>query len=917
MPPKKKADPGPPPKKSKISDFFGSGASASSSAGPSNSTASPQVSLHVLPGYEKEAKDLLTTIPSNLDVVITGADKLDTVSEDTIEGDPLPSSQEEDITPIFTVEFQPPPTNYKSGKRQPLHEAYEITNYLEEGLFATGLDLMRETAVNNVKTDMNGNKKVKELHIPTCQQLQIALTILVHPDFTTSVRPWEYKKAKDYRAAVKALKAIQKNFSPADLRMEEVVKCRIEYASKLGAMAAKKARESNLEKNGNGEAGKTGMSEIFDGEEVCDSIYCQDECVFNQGGDMWELIGWMMSCSVKKRKRWEYWRKLADIIVRTWEIDWWRCVNRKDGFEMKESIFINNLPASGPIGFKRCVKAAWARGEKDWRPWFENETKRYRKRQWQPWEVTPLKEEMDLMDPDEELSDDEVDPEDDGLLDPAAGLGGKEAVDLRCRLMALIASTSDYGFFGNGQTIAVFEEIRDFYSDLRFAQFHYMISSSEITTEAQFRSALNLLMIEDYLSTDSYFYTVSEKAKKKRKDSPEAKEAEYMHSPFEICQRKVELCFAPYPAITSSILENAKMNILVEQLIHSLIEQNLFKYDPSFEDAVYTGIQARREAITGNDKLSKIKKKQLEREDPKAIELINAISELNMRILMKERRQMVLNHHPEDVAGYTAAEFTAIAKKNTAMAESDATLEQSLEDAQQALEEYKVYRRENQKEILAKKEADKAARRQQQIDRRKERAVKKLKAEKAIDSEEEVLLLSPRKKRGRKPKVGKKPTPVPEFVFDDIPRINPTFRYTDEDLDHYSEEEVLIDPFTGDIIPKGGLLKKVPIDPSKDKQGDTIMDPEDEEADVSRFGLKVPNSDEEEGDSDDDLEYTKEEKKFMELKAKHNKDLKNVFDGESELSSLSSEEDEELEEGMLDTATLLKAIKEGGKILTK
>jgi hypothetical protein len=125
-------------------------------------------------------------------------------------------------------------------------------------------------------------------------------------------------------------------------------------------------------------------------------------------------------------------------MISTWEVDWWRCINGQDGYDSKDAIFVGILPPLGGMAFKRCVKAAWARGEKEWRPWFENETKRYRKRQWQPWEVTPLKEELDLMDPEEELSDDEVDLEDDGLLDPAAGLGGREAVDLRCRLMALV-----------------------------------------------------------------------------------------------------------------------------------------------------------------------------------------------------------------------------------------------------------------------------------------------------------------------------------------------------------------------------------------------------------------------------------------------------------------------------------------------
>src|SRR5690606_33636167 len=198
---------------------------------------------------------------------------------------------------------------------------------------------------------------------------------------------------------------------------------------------------------------------------------------------------------------------------------------------------------------------------------------------------------------------------------------------------------------------------------------------------------------------------------------------------------------------------------------------------------------------------------------------------------------------PEDKASYTPAELDCIARKNASMASSDATLAKSLELDQQQLENYKLYRKEHEAEIQAKKEAEKAARRQKQFDLRNARAAKKLKESKAITSDEEKLLLSPDPKHKGKTKGGskggmKKKKMEKDHEFDDIPIINPKCRFTGEELDRYDSEEDIVDPFTGKVHAVGGLLKKVPIT-AADKKNDGLMDADDEEADISKFDLKV------------------------------------------------------------------------------
>lgn len=477
--------------------------------------------------------------------------------------------------------------------------------------------------------------------------------------------------------------------------------------------------------------------------------------------------------------------------------------------------------------------------------------------------------------------------------------------------MIQIASVSDYGFFGEGNTLAVFEGMRDHYSRLFFPQWHFLVTSPDIALDESFRSALNQLMIEDFLTEDSYFYAMGDNKKKAKKGDPKLSEAaeaeqEEFLDPFIVNQNKILKCFVPYGAMTSSIVANAKMNVLVEQLIQSLIDTDKFMYTTAFEDAVWTGIAARREALLSGDSPKRVEKKMIGREDARVIELLNEISELNMKqTMMEQRRKLWERMNGTKAENFSAEEKKVLADKMEAMRDSDASLEKLLEVAHQKLDDYKTYRQQNEKEIQAKKDAEKAEKEAKRQELLNKRTVKQMKKDLNLNSEDEKLLLSPPPKprgRGRPPKKKPAKQEEEEQVYDDVPIINPVFKFNDEDLDKYDSDEDTIDPFTGKVTASIGHLKKTRILPTPQADLDTLMD---EEADLSKLGLKIANSDDEEGDSDDDLEFTPEQRRLMDLKEKHNRNLKEIFNEESDLSDLSGDE-----EGSqtLDTITLLRQI---------
>ncbi|KAJ5574750.1 hypothetical protein N7450_008649, partial [Penicillium hetheringtonii] len=75
-------------------------------------------------------------------------------------------------------------------------------------------------------------------------------------------------------------------------------------------------------------------------------------------------------------------------------------------------------------------------------------------------------------------------------------------------------------------------------------------------------------------------------------------------------QDKLEQCFLPFAAANASVVDNAKVSILLEALIVLLAGNGMLKMRPSLEEALQTGIQNRVERATDEIRRSQAKKQK-------------------------------------------------------------------------------------------------------------------------------------------------------------------------------------------------------------------------------------------------------------------------------------------------------------------
>lgn len=69
-----------------------------------------------------------------------------------------------------------------------------------------------------------------------------------------------------------------------------------------------------------------------------------------------------------------------------------------------------------------------------------------------------------------------------------------------------------------------------------------------------------------------------------------------------INQAVIEGCFLPFPANTSSVADNAKVSILVENVFRFFIGMCTVHHTPSLNEAIESGIKARESKAKGDKK---------------------------------------------------------------------------------------------------------------------------------------------------------------------------------------------------------------------------------------------------------------------------------------------------------------------------
>jgi hypothetical protein len=461
---------------------------------------------------------------------------------------------------------------------------------------------------------ISGTVTSSPAYVPSPQHLAIAATLIVHPSTTTRAKTTEEREAA--------------NLSLQLLRLTN---------SLIGSISAKFdiafafTHFSSSRHGGRRRADDGAMSKeiSYDDIEPLNLDMGQAGSLWSRGEDFWHVVGWAFNCSILHPKRWERWELWLHFMCEVLEGDWAERQRQLDLLDrgsqpttpsekrdmiLEESLIFKYI-TTATAGYgrnRRILRAIFADGSltslNEFREVFKNEKKELKEDG-----DKPKKREVNVnIDQDEYgdyLAKDEEDTSDEtgesrarrkrpkrgsknldispivdvgearNLVDSiyanggVTSFGGLQSLELRKRLLYLLSMVSTElpkAFIPLEELYHMFvENIRH----LPLPVFQAFIAPPALPA---FSPNAQTTLCESLL------FPMLESA------APDTDE-EYLN------QEKLEKCFLPYAANTSSVVDNAKVSILLEALLCLLAESDMLRISPELKEAVKNGILARNQ----------------------------------------------------------------------------------------------------------------------------------------------------------------------------------------------------------------------------------------------------------------------------------------------------------------------------------
>ena len=484
---------------------------------------------------------------------------------------------------------------------------YSFGTRLEEFAAKSSIDIQVLTLLFSLLTSGTNSSDSNPAFLPPPQHLALISTLAIHPSWTTRAK--EQEKVQAANLALRYLRSVLRIVGPLNADLQNAfVFVGLSTSTRRGKGSRRRTGDSGSPKS--------------EDEENVNSNLANAGGIWARGQDFWQVVGWAFNCSVIYKRRWERWALWLEHMMEALKKDW----KMKSKDTPGESLIVRYLhPGDDMVasGERRVLRAIFADGSTlsiaEFGEIWKNETKERRKKEDE--EAAAMKKLRTKMNIDEENYGDYLDkssssdgdniPPNPSESSPAPSdaqgqasegsspLGGPRAIELRLRLLALLADVSHIfpdSFINLGTLYDMFlTHIRPF----PLLTFSLFTSTSAL-------SVFKLGVASSWL--EFIVRSLIEAAAPLPVDGS-------------LTQEILEKSFLPWAANTTSVTNNAKISLCTEMLLRLLYEHDEVTWSEELEEAVERGIKA-REAKSKLDA-----RKKLKGEDARAVILLRASGE--------------------------------------------------------------------------------------------------------------------------------------------------------------------------------------------------------------------------------------------------------------------------------------------------
>ena len=463
--------------------------------------------------------------------------------------------------------------SYRAVKALPYELREHCKIYLEESLYCPALSLL-----TSLLTSGSVANSPLPASLPPPQYIALIATLAVHPTLTTRVKALDQIQVANL--ALRYLRLLLKHAGPVNANLSE--------AFSFHSLGLSSRRGGSGRKRTTGEA----LSYPADDNEGIDTELANAGSLWARVEEFWQVVGWCFNCSLLHKRRWERWDAWLTYMLEVLEVDW-EAREHGEGDGSREKSLIMKYINSGVTTAgrqRKILRAIFADGRTksvaEFGEVWRNETKELKK-------DTDVKKAENRIDIEADNYGDYMDDEDDGDLQDSSedlssppeqisesrgsipnvadDLGGINSIHLRLRLLSLLSKVSavlpdEFTDLNN-----LYDNFLEHIRCLPIPAFFLMISP---TTLRVFTPAAASTLTQYILRS-----LIAASAPLPLNDS--------------ITQDILERSYLPFPANTSSIVDNTRISLCVETLLRLLDYHVGLAWTPGLQEAAEAGIKAR------------------------------------------------------------------------------------------------------------------------------------------------------------------------------------------------------------------------------------------------------------------------------------------------------------------------------------
>ncbi|KAL3479908.1 hypothetical protein BJX99DRAFT_221447 [Aspergillus californicus] len=495
-----------------------------------------------------------------------------------------------------------------------------VAIFFEERLHTQGLNLLLSTLSSHPDAST-------PIFVPSPQHLALAATFLVHP--STSARPKTIEEAEAPIVSLRLLRLVTSLVGPGAAQLTTAFHfTHFERSRHGGRRHNDDAHSSTNKVTANGERKQLNLDRDIDID------LAHSSSVWSRAEDFWHAVGWAFNCAVLHPARWERWRVWVEFMCEVLEDDWRERLRKQEkeqdpakGAQILQESLIFQYITDSTHGFgrhRRILRAIFADGSitavNEFREVFHKELKLSRKKEAEDKENSKREEAVNI---DAEQYGDfySTDREDDDFSSGRetkrprkSARAGRGAATRTSKRIAAATTTPtpksipDPGvaldmaaastLLGDMTSLALRQRLLHILSTVsQSAPKHFMELHDLYHLFVENIRPLPIPIYQSFISPSALPY-FSGSARTTLCECLLLRMREHVAPPTEelyLNQAKLETCFLPFAASTSSLSDNVKVSITLEALIVLLAESHMLHVTDEMKYLVKKGIIKRAE----------------------------------------------------------------------------------------------------------------------------------------------------------------------------------------------------------------------------------------------------------------------------------------------------------------------------------